>query len=413
MIEITFEEFLTSALLKFNRLDKFDIAYLIKILKSNDIEVLKETKLDKLRFYIETKDGCIMLDKSLSLKDEIDYNTTLEEYMKKHENKKVKEIFDNLDMKEFILRKVEKYGTIADYQIKRTFNIKQEYELYKLTDNRYISSRYNDDIPHDDYKEYFLSKKGMLELFKKDYKNEIDNFIKLLNDNKYDETLLDDFLITQDLNKSPYTILTISNFLEFCSIYDRNPNKVIINELYFERLETVPKTILDDNGKKRMQDMLSVFDDAHCIHICHPNHIFDNNTLTKEKRNIDTIDWDNIDIDKMFNKKDFKTFILPSIEDAFKYVHKRLGNEIMTEIKKGNKDATSYLVVVEKYNIDWENYYLIRGIIKGDKEGYSLAFNPEYEKSIPKSIWEKSMRFSGNEVPRIYTLKRNTRQNKK
>ena len=52
MIKITFEEFLISALLKFNRLDKFDIAYLIKILKSNDIEVLKETKLDKLRFYI-------------------------------------------------------------------------------------------------------------------------------------------------------------------------------------------------------------------------------------------------------------------------------------------------------------------------------------------------------------------------
>ena len=217
--------------------------------------------------------------------------------------------------------------------------------------------------------------------------------------------------MTQKLNKSPYNILTISNFLTFCYTYDRNPNKTITNELYFERLKTVPETMLDENGKERMQDMLSVWDDAHCIHICHPNHIFDN-IINKDNRTIDTIDWDNIDIDKMFNKKDYKTFILPSIEDAFRYVHKRLGNEIMTEIKKGNKDVTSYLVVVEKYNIEWDNYYLVRGIIKGDKEGYSLAFNPEYEKVIPKSVWERSMRFSGNIVPEPYTLKRKIKQSK-
>ena len=411
MIKITFEEFIISALLKFNRLDKFDIAYLIKVLKSNDIEVLKETKLDKLRFYIETKDGYTMINESITLKDEVDYSTSLEKYMRKHENKKVKEIFDNLDMKEFVLRKVEKYRSIADYQIKRIFNIEQESELYKLEDNRYISSKYNDDIPHDDYKEYYLSKKGELILFKKDYKKEIDTFIKLLNENKYDETLIDDFLMTQKLNKSPYNILTISNFLNFCYTYDRNPNKSITNELHFERLKTVPDTMLDENGKERMQDMLSVWDDAHCIHICHPNHIFDN-IINKDNRTIDTIDWDNIDIDKMFNKKDYKTFILPSIKDAFRYVHKRLGNEIMTELKKGNKDVTSYLVVIEKYNIEWDNYYLVRGIIKGDKEGYSLAFNPEYEKVIPKSVWERSMRFSGNVVPEPYTLKRTLKQSK-
>ena len=86
MIKITFEEFLISALLKFNRLDKFDIAYLIKVLKSNDIEVLKETKLDKLRFYIETKDGYTMINESITLKDEVDYSTSLEKYLRIHEN---------------------------------------------------------------------------------------------------------------------------------------------------------------------------------------------------------------------------------------------------------------------------------------------------------------------------------------
>lgn len=42
-----------------------------------------------------------------------------------------------------------------------------------------------------------------------------------------------------------------------------------------------------------------------------------------------------------------------------------------------------------------EKGYLTRGIIKGDYEGYSAAFNSEYQKAIPQSVWGKSLRFSG------------------
>ncbi len=142
--------------------------------------------------------------------------------------------------------------------------------------------------------------------------------------------------------------------------------------------------------------------------LIHPNHIFAGaKPLTKDVREIKNINWDDIDIEKMLRTNDYGVFIMPECNDAFKYVHNRLGHQIMTEIKKGNKEnAISYLVVVEKYPFDYEDNYLIRGIIRGDYEGYSIAFNPEYQKVIPKSIWDKSLRFSGQEVPSVYCLKR-------
>ena len=154
--------------------------------------------------------------------------------------------------------------------------------------------------------------------------------------------------------------------------------------------------------------MLSVWDDGHCIYICHPNHIFDGaKPITKDVREIKNINWNDIDIEKMFRINDYKTFTLPECNEAFKYVHSRLGHQIMQEVKKGNKEtAVSYLAIVEKYHFDYEDYYLVRGIIRGDYKGYSISFNPEYQKVIPQSVWDKSLRFSGYEVPDTYCLKR-------
>ena len=180
------------------------------------------------------------------------------------------------------------------------------------------------------------------------------------------------------------------------------------SKINYERLESVKGSIFNENGKKVIQDILSVWDDGHCIYICHPNHIFAGAKLiTKDNREIENINWNDIDIEKMYRINDYVTFILPECHDAFKYVHNRLGHQILREVKKGNKDTVvSYLAVLEKYPFDYEDYYLIRGIIRGDYEGYSIAFNPEYQNTIPKSVWDKSLRFSGHEIPKVYCLKR-------
>jgi len=399
MQSITFDTFLTSALLKFDKLDRFDIAYLINELKSNGILVIEDGKLDNIRFYITAKDNCIMLDECLSLNTEVDYHITLENYLKKHENKIVRDFFNSLDIKEFVLSKIEKLGIIDENQLKKVFNTRQEYEFKLLEKEDYIKTK------HNKTKQYILSQKGKMLLFKKNNKKELNEFKENLIKEGYNDSLLDDFLMRLDLN---INLLTINNFLEYCSMYNKNPYRTKKEKINYERLKTVPYTMLDDKGKKRMQDMLSVWDDEHCIHITNPNNLFNNINVTNE---IEYIDWDNIDTEKMFNKKDYQTFILPSIQDAFLYIQNKLGKEIINELKNGNENACSFLAVIEKYPINNENYYIIRGIIKGDKDGYSLAFNPEYEKAIPKSTWEKSSRFSGSITPVPYTLKRRVNRN--
>lgn len=119
------------------------------------------------------------------------------------------------------------------------------------------------------------------------------------------------------------------------------------------------------------------------------------------------INWNDIDIERMFRIKEYKTFLTPDCSQTFRYVHSRLGNQIMRGISQKNGEyAISYLAIVEQYTFDYEDNYLVRGIIRGDREGYSIAFNPEYQKTIPQSIWEKSLRMSDHEIPSAYLVKR-------
>lgn len=148
---------------------------------------------------------------------------------------------------------------------------------------------------------------------------------------------------------------------------------------------------------KTMNNMLEVWDN-HSIYICHPNQIF------KEK-----VEWDNIDINKMFESGNYETFLTFDFKEAFKYVHNRLGKAIMEEIKeKGRDNAVSYLVVVERYSYEGEDNYLVRGLIRGDIKGYSVLFNPEFIKAIPKTTIEATLRIDGDEeyLPETYKKRR-------
>lgn len=257
------------------------------------------------------------------------------------------------------------------------------------------------------YQEIRLSNLGKLRIFKIDNEKEIKRFTEMLKSMRYDINLLDDFLIKQDLDLPVWRVLDLVNLNKFCNDYDRAIAEDGASTINFIRLESDKKTILTDEGKKVMQDMLSVWDN-HCIHICHPNHLFAGaKPLTSDVREMTNINWNDIDIERMFRIKEYKTFLTPDCSQAFRYVHSRLGNQIMREIsQKNGEDAISYLAIVEQYTFDYEDNYLVRGIIRGDREGYSIAFNPEYQKTIPQSIWEKSLRMSDHEIPSAYLVKR-------
>ena len=49
-----------------------------------------------------------------------------------------------------------------------------------------------------------------------------------------------------------------------------------------------------------------------------------------------------------------------------------------TIINEHNLSDDLKLFHFDVYRFDYEDYYLIRGIIKGDYKGYSIAFNPDF-----------------------------------
>ncbi len=352
------EQLVAGALLQFDDISSLDIFLLTQdFLKRNPNYQLNSLKLDYLKNYIKITDGKISLKDGITVESYISENkSTLEKRLEQIAGTCVNKYFQYFDIEEFMLRKIEYYGSIKEESIDNIFSKTQQKELKKLAKKGYITTTLQDEVI---YNEIRLTDLGKLK------------FDKLCTDHNNEITI-------------DYTSLT-----------------------NFTRLESDKKTILTEDGKKLMQDMLSVWDN-HCIHICHPNHLFAGTKLiTTDAKKMININWDDIDIQRMLRIKDYKTFITSDCTQAFKYIHKRLGNQIMREIKKGNKEgAISYLAVVERYTFDFEDNYLVRGIIRGDAEGYSIAFNPEYQKIIPQSVWEKSLRMGDNELPQAYLMKR-------
>lgn len=409
--KLNMEQIVAAALLlNFENISSVDITLLAEdFLRKNPNYELNAEDLGYINKYIKSENGKISLKDGLDMSSYIPENeSSLRKRLEQIAGARIRKYLETFDIEEFILRKIKRYSSIREDSIDSIFCKIQATTLKTLDDKGCLTTVWNNDVIYDDYRETRLSQYGNLRLFKIDYAKELARFIEELKSLRYDISILDDYLIMQNLELPVWTILDVAKIDEFCNNYDRSSIEPGAASVYFERLKSQKESILDENGKKIMQDMLSVWDDGHCIYICHPNHIFSGAKLiTPDVKEIKNINWDEIDIERMFKIQDYKTFTTVECNNAFQFVHERLRHQIMSQIKKGNKNtAISYLVVVEKYHYDYEDYYLIRGIIRADYNGYSIAFNPEYKKVIPQSIWEKSLRYSGQEVPNAYCLKR-------
>lgn len=401
-VKLSMEQIVAGALLlNFESMSSIDISLLTEdFLKKNPDYKFTSDDFSYLNKYIQSENEIISLRTGLTMNTYVPENrSNLRKRLGQIAGARIRKYLETFDMEEFMLRKIKYYSGAVIPNLCQN----EQDELNKLNAKGYLT------ISGDgDSKVISLSSSGMLRLFKIDYTEEIERFSETLKSLRYAPSLLDEFLINQDLRLPVSTILNIKNFEQFLNNYSGTTLEAGVSEVSFERLTRGSESIFDESSKQVIQNMLSVWDDGHCVYICHPNHIFDGAKLiTKDVRDIRNVNWDDIDIEKMFRINDYKTFVSPDCGEAFKYVHNRLGNQIMQEVKKGNREAAvSYLAIVEKYCLDYENYYLVRGIIKGDSNGYSIVFNPEYQKVIPESIWDKSLRLCGHGVPEAYCVKR-------
>lgn len=389
---------------------------------SLDIDILREMFLSKypnyefmvdkeeyLLKYIAVEDSCIVLKEGLTLDSYIEENNSnLEKRLRQIAGRAIREGFKDFDEEEFILRKIQHSSTVFTDYIPFMFSLSQQQKIKELEGKGYLITTWQDEIPYEDYREIGVSQKGNVLIFKSNHKSEIERFVNELKSLRCDTSLLDDYLLTVDLTDQIWSILDVKKLEEFCKTYDRALPEPGAQGVYFKRLGNKKGSIFDEEGTKQIQNMLSVWDEGHCIFVCHPNHLFAGEKLqTADVREIKHINWNDIDINKMRTVNDYGTFVYPDCRTAFRYVHNRLGHHVRKAMERGTSSFATYLVVVEKYTFDNEDNYLVRGIIKGDMQGYSIAFNPEYQGVIPQSSIDANLRFSGKEVPYVYCKKRN------
>ncbi len=108
----------------------------------------------------------------------------------------------------------------------RTIYLEEELKAIKsLITEGQITIIWDDYIPHLSYQYLELTKSGQVTLFIDTYNDEIKKFVSSLDKLGYDHNLLNDFLLSMNLSKPVEEILTIDNFLWYCSIFDRCEHK--------------------------------------------------------------------------------------------------------------------------------------------------------------------------------------------
>lgn len=219
------QQLIVGSLIKFKSLNTSDVSVLIEMLEMRIGIAINEEEAEEIKNYIYSNDRTITLEEILNSKyfTNVSDNYTKLQTLSKVQSDVIKEFFKELDIEEFVLRKVQFLGGFPIDYTERFFNGIQQEKLNKLYDKGYLEVVWKDDIIYDDYRETRLSHSGLQMLFKIDNAQELLEFKQQLKISGYDINLIDDFLRSQNLSQGAHSILNIENFNMFCNIYDRCP----------------------------------------------------------------------------------------------------------------------------------------------------------------------------------------------
>lgn len=153
----------------------------------------------------------------------------------------------------------------------------------------------------------------------------------------------------------------------------------------------------------KLKALLTIRNDGDMIYICHPKHLFDNMLENGETKEVQYVDLNSINIQRMFDMGDYGHFSMVeqlciSGNAPLKYIMKKSAHMMKRYQEKGVPQYTYPFVVLEgTYHGSEEPTYFVRGIITCDMNGFYLAFNPLAVKKLPnESVWEKGLRLGDN-----------------
>ena len=266
----TLGQIIAGAIVKgFDRLDDKTISMLVTEFKREHKDyVYKRDFLPEWDCYLDYQEEKFYLRRDLKHDDKMIVKSKLKELA----GLDVSKFYDELNVQGFVLNKIYEKGGSYHIGIEENIfsNFEQEYvdEMYEWG----YFSLYYDEYEVEDNR-VFLSQYGKLALFKYLYKEELERFKKELKSRRINEQILDDYLLSEDLSETHiWSILNVDKLKQYCNEYDRALPENGASEVYFNKIDLSKNS--DGSGRKIISDLLTVFDNGHCIYVCHPNHIF-------------------------------------------------------------------------------------------------------------------------------------------
>lgn len=161
---------------------------------------------------------------------------------------------------------------------------------------------------------------------------------------------------------------------------------------------------IDDKNKEIFNAILTIYKGGNVIYLCHPRHLFEHYVENKDTKEISAVDWDSIDVDKMFQINDYGKYseveqFHSSGSYNYKYLLKRGSHMMKKYLNEGKVEMVYPFAVLEEiYNSSNHTFdYFVRGIICCNQDGFQIAFNPQNNKrALHESIWEKGLRMGDN-----------------
>ncbi len=128
---------------------------------------------------------------------------------------------DNIDKNEIILAKIKRSYSIDKAEV-YSWNLDYLFTVKQLFDNELITTRWNDDILSEEYLELALTTNGEVYLYKKEHGEELAEFSDLLENNNYNNGLLEDYLKSECSRFNPAVELNVEKFVFWANEHDRD-----------------------------------------------------------------------------------------------------------------------------------------------------------------------------------------------
>lgn len=214
---IKIKQLVSGLLLKFNEFDSYDLGLLMYELSKNYEVDMKDFEIGSLKDYIKVNDEVVSLNDKITFDTQINnYGIKLRRKLEVMQGRDVKGYLDNISTEEFVLRKIKYLNDVSVLETDEYLRLKDQNVLEGLFEYGYLTTVWNDDVNEDNYQVIKLTQKAKLSLFIIDNIKEINRFKKELISLNYDYTLIDNYLMAQDLDDDLDKILNAEKFYNYC-----------------------------------------------------------------------------------------------------------------------------------------------------------------------------------------------------